>query len=148
MAEKIFKKYGIGVIFLIFSLVIIIFGVIPSAYSFIEQEFSGDYVLTVATIDDSQYGSSKKVYVCYEANGVDVRARIDTYHSEMDEGDKIDVLYNKNQPEKVSLKHGSFIALIASVLLSLAMIVCGFLLIKRYYSINNNISNNKSNMLL
>lgn len=154
MKEKFCKKYGMGATFVILSLAIIIFGVIPNTYKLITQNVSDDYVSTEAIIDNikttgSGKSKSHKVYICYEANGADIRTRLYTYHSGMHEGDEIEVLYNKTNPKKVVLKYDSIAMLILSVFLSLVFGISGLIFCKKYYS--NRKSNNrnyKSKMLL
>ena len=99
---------GLGAIFIVIGLVI-----------FVNGFSSTDKVETVGTVTkiipyrDSNYNLKHEVYVSYTVEGREYESRLDGYSSSFYEGKKIDIYYNKDNPNIVGTKFAGVLYLIA-----------------------------------
>lgn len=136
MKNKLYEKYGVGAMALLLCFTILVFGVFPNMFKLISQNVSGNYISTTACIGEIKTKRVRtsyrhEVYVRFNANGKIVYEKLDTYVEGMREGDEVEILYNKTQPQEVTLKFNRIMQLLLFSFVSLFFGLIGIYLIKK-----------------
>lgn len=137
MKQRLYVKYGMGIFFLIISLIILLAGVIPNAFRIISRAVSGDFVQTTGVISEVHTKEitatriEHTVYVTFPTETDTFEAILDTYVEGMTEGDEIELLYHRNNPEKITLKWNQELQLVLFFVLSVLFSTIGIILMKR-----------------
>ncbi len=137
MKQRLYAKYGMGIFFLIISLIILLAGVIPNAFRIISRTLSGDYIRTTGVISEVHTKEitatriEHTVYVTFSTESGTFEAILDTYVEGMTEGDEIELLYHRNNPEKITLKGNQELQLVLFFALSVLFGTIGIVLMKR-----------------
>ena len=136
MKNKLYEKYGVGAMALLLCFTILVFGVFPNMFKLIDQYSSGDYISTTARIENIKTERVRRyyrteVYVRFNANGKNIYAKLDKHIEGMREGDEVEILYNKTQPQEVTLKFNRIMQLVLFSFVSLFFGLIGIYLIKK-----------------
>lgn len=137
MKQRLYAKYGMGIFFLIISLIILLAGVIPNTFRIISRTLSGDYIRTTGVISEVHTKEitttriEHTVYVTFSTEANTFKAILDTYVEGMTEGDEIELLYHRNNPEKITLKLNQELQLVLFFVLSVLFGTIGIVLMKR-----------------
>ncbi len=137
MKQKLYAKFGMGIFFLIISFIILIVGIIPNAFRIISRTSSGDYIQTtgvISKIHTKEITATRikhTVYVTFSTETNTCEAILDTYVEGMTEGDEIELLYHRNNPEKITLKGNQELQLVLFLIISALFGSVGIILMKR-----------------
>ena len=137
MKQQLLKKFGIGIFLLVISLISLIAGVIPNAFRILSRTLSDDYLQTTAVIskiETKEITATRvhhTVYVTFPTEKDTYTAILDTYVEGMTKGDKIELLYNRNNPEEITLKGNQILQLILFSILSVLFSTVGMVLMKQ-----------------
>ncbi len=137
MKQKLYEKFGMGIFFLIISLIILIVGIIPNAFRIISRTVSGDYIQTTGVISEVHTKEitatrvEHTVYVTFSTETDTCEAVLDTYVEGMTKGDEIELLYHRNNPEKITLKGNQELQLILFLIICVLFGTIGIVLMKK-----------------
>lgn len=137
MKQRLYAKYGMGIFFLIISLIILLAGVIPNTFRIISRTLSGDYIRTTGVISEVHTKEitatriEHTVCVTFSTETDTFEAILDTYVEGMTEGDEIELLYHRNNPEKITLKGNQELQLVLFFVLSVLFSTIGIVLMKK-----------------
>ena len=107
---EIFRRFGIGIFFIIISITILVAGFIPNMVKIIERNISNNYYQTTAHIVSiKQQKRGHEVLVLFSIpGGPQYVASLDTYVEGMAVGDSVEIYYQKSKPTNVTLKGNQF----------------------------------------